>query len=1801
MLTVLNYQISEQVYESNNSIIYRGCRQDDSPSVILKMLKQAYPPPEKIAWFKREYKTTQMLNLAGVISAYGLENYQNCWVMVLEDFGAESLAKIMKHRQLELDEFWPLAIEIVEILAQIHQQQVTHKDINPSNIVWNPSMGKIKLIDFGISTNLLIENPTSNNPHCLEGTLPYIAPEQTGRMNRGIDYRTDFYSLGVTFYEILSGRLPFLTTDAMELVHAHMAKQPIAPHELNSKIPQCLSELVMKLMAKNAEDRYQSAYGIRIDLEKCQQYWQTKQDSMRLFPLGQIDTTDRFQISQKLYGRETEIEQLLGGFERASQGSNELMLITGYSGIGKSSLVREVYKPIAQKGGYFISGKFDQYQRDIPYDSLAQAFRSLVKQLLTESEEQIISWKEKLLDALGENGQVIIEAIPEVELIIGPQLAMPELAPTQAQNRFNRVFQSFISVFAQAKHTLVLFLDDLQWADEASLKLIQMLMSSSECQYLYIIGAYRDNEVSLVHPLILMLEEIRKTSVRVNQIHLDPLNYDCVEQLVAETLHRRAEDVMSLAELVLVKTQGNPFFINQFLRSLYKEQLLSFDHLRGSWHWNLGQIQAQDITDNVVEFMALKIQKLETNTQEILKQAACIGNEFNLQTLAALGERPPHEVAQVLWPAILEGMVLPLNETYKLAELDVQDLAETVSVDYKFAHDRIQQAAYSLISDAEEGAIHWRVGQLVLLHTLPQDREQKIFDIVNQLNTAKELSSQSEIWEELVRLNLQAGKKAKASAAFQSAYHYFQFGLGLLAENSWQDQYKLTLELYLETAETAYLNGNVDETEELAATIVEQAKTALDLVKIYEVRIRAYSSKSQLLEAIEVGCEILAQLGINFPKNPGPADVEQALAQTGLSWSGQHPLELVNLPRMTDPEKLASIHILSELIRPTFDALPQLCSLVILSMFDLSVRYGNAVPSVHAYASYGRILCAMGLDVETGHQFGQLALKLLERLKAREAKAEVVFHVYSFTVHWKKHIKETLEPLLEAFQIGQENGDFQYGCLSAYAHCYYAFWMGQDLDILEQKIGKYSHALDKLNQKHLQTYQDRYWQFTLNLLGQSEDPLRLIGSRYDEEKMLPIIIEMNDIYSLCELYLDKCFLCYLFYEYHKALEYTAIVEAHLVVMSGTMGAPIFYLYDSLTRLALYSEASNNEQKQYLEKVEANQQKLAIWATSAPMNFQHKFYLVEAERARVLGNDREAREFYDLAIALAQENEYLNEEALAYEIAGRFYLSINQKHVARYYLQDAHYAYQRWGAVAKVRDLEKRYPQFLAKAQTEHGQNYISISTTPSTTPGSGQTTSDVLDLSSVLKASQTISGEIIQSNLLEKLIKIMMENAGAQTGFLILEKDRQLFIEAQGTVEPDEVILLQTSLSETSERLPVSLVNYVARTKEDVVLADAAHEGGFIADPYIVRNQSKSILCTAIVLQGKLIGLLYLENNLSTGVFTPKRLEVLKLLSAQAAISLQNAQLYVSLRENERRLTQFLEAMPVGVFVTNAKGQPYYANQTAQEILGKGIVTEATAAQLTETYQAYLAGTEQLYPTEKQPIVRALNSESTTIDDLEIHQADKIIPLEVSATPVFDEQGQIVYAIATFADITQRKRAAEALRIAEENYRSIFENALEGIFQSSPDGRFISVNPAMARVYGYDSPQEMMGTIADIATQIYVDPSDQTEFKRQLEENDQVKDFEYRVYQKDGQIIWIQEDTRAVRDLTGHLLYYEGIVQDITDRKGREEALRRQLEELKIEIDQKKREKEVTMLTESSYFQEVKQEIEEVNLDEFWG
>jgi len=1520
MVTICNYQVTEKLYESQNSIVYRGYRENESQSVILKMLKEVYPSPERIARFKREFETTKSLDIPGVVDVYSLETDQNRWVMAVEDFGGESLKRLIQNLQLSIPDLLQIVIEVTEIIGQVHQRYIIHKDINPANIVFSPKTHQVKLIDFGISASIPRENIPLGNPNKLEGTLPYLSPEQTGRMNRSVDYRTDFYSLGVTFYQILTGELPFKGNNAIDWVHSHIAKQPIPPHELNPEIPQPVSEIILKLMAKNAEDRYQSAYGLKADLEECYNQWYSNR-CISEFKLGQQDVCDRFQIAQKLYGREAEINTLLAGFARVCQGSSEMMLVCGYSGIGKSALVREVYKPITQQQGYFIAGKFDQFQRDIPYHALVQALRSLVQQLLTESEAQIAEWRNQVLAALRENGQLIVDVIPEVELIIGPQPAVPEVSPTEAQNRFNLVFQNFIRVFTQPEHPLVIFLDDLQWADRASLQLIQLMMIAPDNHYLFVIGAYRDNEVSEAHPLMLTIDAIQKAKEIVNFIHLSVLDLRNINQLIVDAIKCLPPQSLPLAELVLTKTNGNPFFINEFLDSLYTEKLLKFDFNRRCWQWNLEQIQARNITDNVVELMTDKAKKIAEETQKILKLAACIGNQYDLQTLAIVSQKTPQATAKNLWPAIAEGLILPLSDAYKLIELDVEGWEEKVNVEYKFAHDRIQQAVYSLIPQTEKQVVHWQIGKLLLQNTTVDKQEQKIFDLVNQLNWGLEFIHEQKERYELARLNLIAGKRAKASSAYRSASNYLQIGLKLLGKNSWQDQYDLSLALYVEAAEAAYLNDEFEETEALAKGVQKHAKTVSDKLKVYQVRIRAYCNNNhQLLQAVNIGREILDLLGVQVPKKPRKADTSLALEKVKSAWSGKNPSELIDLPLMTDPEKLAAIAILSELIHPAYEAFPQLLPFIASNMVGLSIEYGNTALSAQGYAAYGMILCGMVLDLDAGYEFGQLALNLVERFNAKELKCWVNFQVNAFTIPWKKHFVEVLQPSVEAYQIGLETGDLQYAVFGAYNYCYHAYWMGKELEWLEREIAKYSQGMAQINQKHVQSYQDRYWQVVLNLRGESQNPCRLVGTKYDAEKMLPIIIESGDIYSVLEIYLQRLVFDYLFQHFETAIESADKAEENLKGALSIIAVAIFYFYDSLARLAIFSEISNTQQKQILKKVNSNQKKMQVWAHHAPMNFLHKFYLVEAERARVLGKNTEAREYYDRAIALAQENQYLNEEALANELAGKFYLAQGQNHVARHYLQDAHYAYQRWGAQAKVKDLEERYPQFLAQALSGAVHTTVTTSTTTR-----GDNWQGSLDFSSVLKASQMVSGEIVLEKLLAKLMKIAIANGGAEKGFLILDKGGHWVIESEAAVESDRITIMQSIPVDSVDRatgiplLSTAIVNYVARSHENVVLNNATKEGQFTRDFYITTTQPKSILCTPLLNQGKLDGILYLENNLASGAFTSERVETLKIIAAQAAISIENANLYEKLEDYNRTLEQKVEDRTAQLAQANAE------------------------------------------------------------------------------------------------------------------------------------------------------------------------------------------------------------------------------------------------------------------------------------------
>ncbi|KAB8318835.1 AAA family ATPase [Tolypothrix campylonemoides VB511288] len=1498
MIRLPGYEIKEKVYEEVKTVLYRGVTNQDKHPVIIKVIQVKYPSVEDITNLRQEYKILKSIDHAGVIKCYKIESYQDNLALILEDFGGQPLSQLLQVNQQPLNEFLTIAISLAEILIQIHKVPIIHKNIKTSNIFINPKTKQVKLTGFSSAITLTREQQTISKTKLPESSLAYISPEQTGRMNRSLDYRTDLYSLGITFYEMLTGIVPFTTTDPIELVHYHIAKQPVQPSQ-KREIPKAVSDIVMKLLAKNAEDRYQSAAGLKFDLENCLLQLQNT-GTIEDFPLGRRDRGNQLLIPQKLYGREKQVQTLLDAFARVTQGTTEMMLVSGYSGIGKTSIVHEVHKPIVEARGYFIAGKFDQLKRDIPYAAFIQAFQELISQLLTENQQKIALWKEKLLNALASNGQVIINVIPEVELIIGTQPEVPQLGASESENRFHQVFQQFINVFCQPEHPLVIFLDDLQWVDAASLKLIQLLLADNK-KFLLLIGAYRDNEVSSEHSLTQTLEKIKSTGVVINNITVEPLSSIHIAQMIKESLigNLDADFVKILAELIFSKTQGNPFFLTQLIKTLYSEKLLVYLVYSDSWQWNIAHIQAIGITDyNIVELIARNICKLPPDTQKVLKLAACIGNSFNLEILAIVNEKSSVATAQEILPAIQAGLILPQSDTYKiplvLTESEATSLkVDDIQVNYKFLHDRVQQAAYSLIPDCEKKVTHQKIGQLLLKNTILQEQKDNIFTLVNQLNFGRDLLINYYDKSELAKLNFVAGHKAKMATAYEAAINYFNVALELLELDSPEED-DLIFVLYLKASETQYLNTNFAEAARLCNIGLKQGNTILKKVKFYEIKIRIALAQNQIQLAIETGLLVLEMLEVSLCQS-SPEELNFD--------------ELAKLPRMTDPYKLAAMESLMLIHPPACFAESALGLTILYTMIELSRQYGNSPPSINAYAVYGALVSWYVPDIDCAYQLGQLAWLVLAQLDAKEFECQLLVTISLTITHWKKHTKETIEPLFSAIQSGLEVGDIEFACYAAHYYSIHLFFNGYQLQYVQDNQKRYINFIKNNKQEH-QLYLIKICsQLVANLLCQSVNKLILDGEFTSETETLLTLQANNNFLAMFSLYFAKSLIYYLFKKYTSSIEYAITASKASEFIQGEIIFTQHNFYYSLALLGQYSHASSqanlgneSEQEQFLMQVERNQEKMKYWAHHCPMNYQHKYELVEAEKARVLGQILIAMEYYDRAIQGARVQGYIQEEAVACERAAEFYLGLGREEIAQLYMKNAHHCYTRWGAIAKVKDLESEYPQFLAEVTNRTEVESTSLNTTSSD--------SEVLDLTTVIKASQALASEIVLEKLLEELMKIAIENAGAQKGYLILDKQGNWVIEAQGNVNSDDVNILQSIPVDSVNPeiqvplLSTAIINYVARTQENVVLNDAVHEGQFTRDPYIVATQPKSILCTPLLYKGKLSGILYLENNLTTSAFTSDRVEVLKILSAQAAISIENSRLYEQLEDYNRTLEQ---------------------------------------------------------------------------------------------------------------------------------------------------------------------------------------------------------------------------------------------------------------------------------------------------------
>lgn len=1273
-IDIPDFKLTEKIYESDRTLILRGAFSNDTRPVVIKMLNKDFSSPSDIERITAEYAIVSNIHSSGAIKFYNLINVEHSTAIVMEDIGGISLEQYLRNYNPDLSTKLRIAIEIAVIIGDIHSNNIIHKDINPGNIIINPETKIIKLIDFSIAAFVRKEVKTPKNPEKLEGTLAYISPEQTGRMNRTVDFRTDFYSFGATLFQMFTGVPPFRTVEPMALIHSHIAVVPPLPSELNTFLPLKISEIIMKLLSKTAEDRYQSAYGLRIDIEKCYNAVEAGTD-MEDFVLGLSDISESLCIPEKLYGRNSEVHTLADEFDQVSKGKTGMIFFAGPSGIGKSYLVNEIQKPLINKRGFFISGKFDRFKKDMPYYAIIQAFQDLIRQILTGNEEKINTWKKELLDALGVNGRIIIDIIPELELIIGKQPEVPELNLTETQNRFNYVFQRFIMAFAGADHPLVLFLDDLQWADSASIKLLDMILCRNKIRFFLLLGAYRDNEVINGDPLMILFDEFKKNNLDHKKIVLNPFDIEHIDQLICDTLFVTKEESRALSVLVKNKTDGNPFFVKEFIINLYKENFIVF---KDRWSFDLDRIISANITDNVVVLMSDRVKRLSEDTRAILQIASCIGVSFNMKLLSQLCGQAEDVLFDSLSEAVNEGMIIKSEDIYR------------------FAHDRVRDAVYSLIDIKTTPQMHYIIGRKILETTPGDDFEDAIFTIVYQLNSARELIFDYNEKIQLAEFNLLAGMKAKSSTAYEAALEFFKHGIDLLPGDAWSSNYRLTLSLYTEIGEIGYILGKHELPEKYFTEVLRNGRTALDKIRIYEIEMAINTSLHNIKDALKWGRDALKLLDVNIPSKANPLFVMKELVESKIRLTGKNIEDLINIPEITDPRRLAIVRILMACTEPAYIGDPDYFPIVTLKLFNQTLKYGSSIYASYAYVFYGVITSSVLGNIGLGYRFGKLGLSAVDKFNAKSLKCKVFFLFSAMINHWKNHMSGDVPFLLEAFNVGTETGDLAFSSYSINYCISHYFFIGRPLAEVKENYNRFHEAIRKTNQMTaIQAFELSYQLVTI-LSEFPADTCLIKGDIFNEEKTIPVWLEFNDMTSYSFYVVGKEILFYFSGKFRETVEMALEGKKSLGGMMGMIFVPQYYFYYTLAMLAVYGEESETNRKKYRRIINKNRKLMKKWAEHSPSNHQHKYLLIEAEKMRIKGDTKKAGEFYKKSIELAGKNGFLHEEAIANELAALFYLSLEMEKFAANYMTRAYNCYSLWGATVKVQELQKKYSLLILK-------------------------------------------------------------------------------------------------------------------------------------------------------------------------------------------------------------------------------------------------------------------------------------------------------------------------------------------------------------------------------------------------------------------------------------------------------------------------------------------------------------------------
>jgi PAS domain S-box-containing protein len=1726
MATVSDY-VLEPIRPGAEFTLYRA-RQSGNSSSLLAVAAAAEPPPaQTLRRLEHEYSLAAELEADWAAKPLALTRHQGRTILVLADPGGEPLDRVLERqrgRPLDPALFLRLAINLATVLGHAHRRGLIHKDVKPENVIVDGDC-RAWLAGFGIASQVPRERQTPAPPETIAGTLAYMSPEQTGRMNRSVDTRSDLYSLGVTLYRVLTGVLPFTAGDPLEWIHCHIARQAIAPADRGA-VPEPLSAIVMKLLAKNAEDRYQTAAGLEADLRRCLTEWQAY-GRIDPFPLGTNDSSDRLLIPEKLHGREREIDALIAAFDRVvAQGTTELVLVSGYSGVGKSSVVNELHKVLVPPRGLFAAGKFDQYRRDVPYATLAQAFRMLVRQILVKNETEIANWRYTLLEALGPNGQLMVNLVPELEFVIGKQPPVADLPPQEARGRFQLVFRRFLGAFARPEHPLALFLDDLQWLDTATLELLERLVADPDVRHVLLIGAYRDNEVSSSHPLMRTLAAIRGAGARPQEIVLAPLGLDDVERIIADALRCRPDSVGPLALLVYEKMAGNPFFAIQFLATLVEEGLLRFDRAAAAWIWDLDGIRAKGYSDNVVDLMLGKLRRLPHRTQTAIQQLSCLGNVADMALLSLAFGQSHEEIHAPLWDAVRSGLILRLETSYV------------------FLHDRIQEAAYKLIPEMDPSEVHLRIGRALLASLTEDGLSEHLFVVANQLNRGAHLLADRSEKARVAAIDLGAGRKAKASAAYTSAQAHFAAGMALLDETDWSTQYELKFRLGLECVECELLSGNSERAEQMIAELLPRAATRVDEAGVYHLKVQLDVMRSDCQQAVENALMCLHQFGIDMPAHPTEEQVQTERDNLLRILNGRPVESLIDLPLMTDPELRAAMKVLSFLLNASHITDFRLCCLQACRMVALSVRHGTSGDAAAAFAYWGSLLGSVFNRRDEGYRFAKLACDVVEKHDFVANRA-IVYLSYGVIAPWTQPLRTAIDFSRTGIRAAIETGSPFLFCAGVSTLSTNLLLRGDPLDAVWRET---QTALDFIRagvkspdwtdtivskQRFIAAMQGRTATFSTFSDAQFDEAA--FEARLTADRMPPLIV-WYWILKLQARFLSG--------DYTEALDAASKTKPLLHASAGQIAVLDYFLYAALTVAALFETATADDRQVWLELLGAHREQLREWAENYPPTFADKHTLVLAEIARLERRDGDALRLYEEAIHFARDNGFVQNEGLAHELAARYCLARNLETAGYAHLRSARHCYEHWGAHGKVKQLDERYPR-LREERTPASAAAIGVQ--------GGQ-----LDVETAVKASQAISSEMFLPELVEKLLRLAVENAGAERGMLILFRDGEPRIEAEASTRPGkvEVVVRQTAVA--PHALPHSVLHYVIRTQERVLLDDASADHVYANDEYVRQNRSRSVLCLPIVKQPRLVGALYLENGLTPGAFTPDRITVLQLLTSQAAVALENATLYSDLQLQ----AELLQRLPVSAWTLTPDGTPDFVNQVWLEFSGQ------TLDFVRSRPDAWMTA---VHPEDREAAAKAFwagvrSGQDFAIETRSLRARDGTYRWHLQQAVVLrDAEGRVLRFVGTTTDIDDQKRGEEKIRQSEREARQLLDLSPLQITELGPDGARLYTNRASLDYYGITLEEWK-----DADLQQVLHPEDAEIVRKDLPgklQNGSPFEYEVRLRRKDGHYRWFHRSYSPMWDEQGRITRWYAAGTDIDDRKLAEQRLQEENVALREEID----------------------------------